>query len=148
MDKLLIGLAGEYFVAGMLNMKGYVASLTLKNYPSVDIFALNPNTGKTINLQVKTTNKVKADYHVGLTHDKIDRIHDKIKSNFVFVHLLPDENVDYYIVPRNDLINIIKQTDDDYFNMPRTKPIKPNYPITLKLKHIIQYKDKWNNIWK
>lgn len=41
-SKILIGLSREYFVVGMMNIKGWVASLTLKNYPSVDIFGLNP----------------------------------------------------------------------------------------------------------
>ena len=37
-DKHLIELTGEYLVTGMMSLKGWVASLTLKNYPSVDIF--------------------------------------------------------------------------------------------------------------
>lgn len=45
-EKHLIGLTGEYFVAGMMSLNGWVASLTLKNYPSVDIFGLDPETKK------------------------------------------------------------------------------------------------------
>ena len=50
----MTGLAGEYLVAGMMNLKGWVASLSLKNYPGVDIFGLNPENGKTVNIQVKS----------------------------------------------------------------------------------------------
>lgn len=54
LNKTLTALAGEFFVAGQLCLQGYVASLTLKNYPSVDIFCLNPETGKQVAIQVKT----------------------------------------------------------------------------------------------
>jgi len=84
-DKHLIGLTGEYFVAGMMSLKGWVASLTLKNYPSVDIFGLDPETDKTINIQVKTTKNAKS-YQVGLMRSHLDCINDRITSSFVFVH--------------------------------------------------------------
>lgn len=50
LKKHLIGLTGEYHVAGMMSLKGWVASLTLKNYPFVDIFGLNPITDQTVNI--------------------------------------------------------------------------------------------------
>lgn len=43
--KMLTGLTSEYFVIGMMNMKSCVAKLTLKNYPSVDIFEIEPKNG-------------------------------------------------------------------------------------------------------
>jgi hypothetical protein len=42
-DNTLTALAGEFLVAGHLCLRGFVASLTLKNYPAVDIFCLNPS---------------------------------------------------------------------------------------------------------
>ena len=39
--KISTPLVGKYFVIGMMNMKSCVANLTLKNYPSVDIFEIN-----------------------------------------------------------------------------------------------------------
>lgn len=53
LDKTLTALAGEYLVAGQLCLRGYVASLTLKNYPGVDIFCLNPSNGRQVAVQVK-----------------------------------------------------------------------------------------------
>lgn len=55
LNKNLLALAGEYHVASQLCLKGYVASLTLKNYPGVDIFCLNPANGRQAAVQVKTT---------------------------------------------------------------------------------------------
>lgn len=43
--KILIGLASEYFVIDIMNMKSCVANLTLKNHPSVDIFEIELKNG-------------------------------------------------------------------------------------------------------
>ncbi len=53
-EKTLIALAGEHAVASQLLLRGYYASLTLKNYPEVDIFYFNPKTKKHGSLQVKS----------------------------------------------------------------------------------------------
>lgn len=143
--KHLIGLTGEYFVAGMMSLKGWVASLTLKNYPSVDIFGLNPETGKTINIQVKTTKNIKS-YQVGLMNSQRDCINDRITCPFVFVYIDKNNNIDYYILTKEQLINLIIKTDDEYHDRKREKPLK-DYPIAISLKDIADFKDKWNNLW-
>lgn len=48
LSKNLTASSSEYFVAGHLCMNGIVASLTLKKYPGVDIFAYNPATGNAL----------------------------------------------------------------------------------------------------
>jgi hypothetical protein len=53
-EKIMLSLAGEYYVAAELSRQEYIASLTLKNYPRVDIFVLNPKTQQQITIQVKT----------------------------------------------------------------------------------------------
>ena len=55
MDKTLTALAGKFLVAGQLCLRGIVASLTLKNYPKVDVFCLNPKNNRQVAVQVKTT---------------------------------------------------------------------------------------------
>lgn len=145
-SKILIGLTGEYFVAGMMNMKGWVASLTLKNYPSVDIFGLNPETEQTVNIQVKTT-RCKTNYQVGLKRSQRSIIREKIKGAYVFVHIDKEEMVSYYILTRDEIINLIEETDDLYYNRPRNKPLA-DYPIGIWLKDLIPYKNKWESLWK
>jgi len=145
--KHLIGLTGEYFVAGMMSLKGWVASLTLKNYPSVDIFGLNPVTGKTINIQVKTTRE-RTSYQIGLRHDQRDEIKDYIPCPYVFVHIDKAIIIRYYILTREQMIELIEKTDDDYFNRSRLKEIKIDYPIAIELKHLKPFEDKWDSIWK
>jgi len=57
MDKLesnLVGVAGEYLVAGELSRRGYIASITLRNSRGIDIIASSADAEKTVNIQVKT----------------------------------------------------------------------------------------------
>lgn len=129
----------------MMSMKGWVASLTLKNYPSVDIFVMDPATGKTINIQVKTLKNSK-NFPVGMSRSQRDFIEDRITCPYVFVYLGDNEEVSYYIISRQQLIDLIIETDDEYFYRPRKKELK-DYPIGIDLKHLVAYKDKWDNLW-
>jgi hypothetical protein len=147
LNKHLIGLTGEYFVAGMMSLKGWVASLTLKNYPSVDIFGLNPETEKTVNIQVKTIRGGK-NYPTGLTHATIDNAKDKITCPYVFVHINKTDEVRYFIVSRKELIDIVKTSDKDYLNKPRKKPVQQTNPVAIPMNYLLPFENKWNNIWK
>jgi len=56
-DKLesqLVGVAGEYLVAGELSLRGYIASITLRNSRGIDIIASNSDGTKSVSIQVKT----------------------------------------------------------------------------------------------
>ena len=56
-DKLesqLVGVAGEYLVAGELSLRGYIASITLRNSRGIDIVASNSEGNKSVSVQVKT----------------------------------------------------------------------------------------------
>lgn len=145
-DKHLIGLTGEYLVAGMMSLKGWVASLTLKNYPSVDIFGLNPLTNTTINIQVKTTRN-QTSYQIGLRHDQRNIILNKILCPYIFVHIDKLDNVTYYILSKKEIIDLIESTDDLYFNKIRVNPINPTYPIAISLKDLKPFQNKWESIW-
>ena len=142
----MTGLAGEYMVAGIMNMKGWVASLTLKNYPSVDIFGQNPRTGQNVSIQVKTSRETS--FNIGLNHNTRSDIYDRVKGPFVFVHIGPKEEVTYYILSRDEYIDLVITTDDAYFNRPRKQPIKDTYPIAISLKDLLPYKDHWDSLWR
>lgn len=146
LNKNLTGVGGEYLVAGTLSLKGYVASLTLKNYPSVDVFVMNPANDLTQQVQVKTSrgNSI----NLGIMKSHIDRLDEKIKGPFVFVKVEADNSCSFYIVPKTDLIKIIHDTDNEYYTKPRLKAIQEEYPMAIRFKHIEDYKDLWDNIWK
>ena len=150
-NKLMTCLAGEYLVAGMMNLKGWVASLTLKNYPSVDIFGMNPGMGgKTVNIQVKSS--WESSFNIGTKHSDRPKLEDKIKGPFVFVHcenkLHGKESVSFYILSRKQLIDLVNSSDDAYYNRPRVRPLKNDYPIALSVKKdLLPFKDQWDSLW-
>src|SRR3989338_10852197 len=50
----ITGVAGEYFVAAELSKRGWIATLTLKNTPNIDVIATTPDGSRNLNIQVKT----------------------------------------------------------------------------------------------
>lgn len=48
------GIAGEFFVAGELSKRGWIATLTAKNTPDVDVLASRPTGDVHVRIQVKT----------------------------------------------------------------------------------------------
>lgn len=53
LHSILVGVAGEYLVAGELSLRGYIASITLRNSRGIDIVASNSNGEHSISIQVK-----------------------------------------------------------------------------------------------
>lgn len=163
-ERLNTGLAGEYLVAGIMHQKGWIASLTLKNYPGVDIFGLNNDSGleQKANIQVKTTRD--NTFWVGLKHSEISQIKDIISGPYVFVHL-PKEgaesklittnvaDAEFYVLSREQVINLIVSSDNAYQEKDRDKPLKDDYSIALLYKRDLlprenEFKDRWENLWK
>ena len=127
LSKNLTALSGEYFVAGHLCMNGIVASLTLKNYPGVDIFAYNPANGKHTAVQVKTTRVARSSGYFISDPDKI-----KAEGTpFVFVHLSKKLPPEFYVVGASALAKLIKR-ERDYGG--------------VTLKGLEAYKDRWGNL--
>ncbi len=144
-NKLMTGLAGEYLVAGMMNLKGWIASLTLKNFPGVDIFGLNPDTGENVEIQVKSC--WNNNLWIGIRHSERPLMEERIKGPFVFVHMEDTDTVSYFILTKKELINLIDTTDDAYFNKPRVRQIKPDYPMAISLKDLLPFKNHWDSLW-
>jgi hypothetical protein len=53
-DRQMTGAAGEFLTAGKLFKRGYQVSVTYGNAKAVDLFVLNPETGRQFKVQVKT----------------------------------------------------------------------------------------------
>lgn len=146
LKKLMTGLAGEYFVAGIMNLQGWIASLTLKNFPGTDIFGKDPETGKSISVQVKTC--WDSSFFVGFKRSERDQIEEKVQGPFVFVHIEGIDKVSYYVLTKKEFINLVISTDDIYYNKPRKKPIISDYPIAVSLNDLKPYKNHWDSLWK
>jgi hypothetical protein len=55
LESTLVGVAGEYYVAAELSLRGYLATITLRNSRGIDIIASNPNGTRSVSIQVKTS---------------------------------------------------------------------------------------------
>jgi hypothetical protein len=50
-----VGLAGQYYVAYCLTVRGYHATITAGNVPDVDVLVASPDGSRLLSLQVKTS---------------------------------------------------------------------------------------------
>ena len=152
-ESMKIGLAGDYLVAGMLSIKGWYASLTLKNYPGIDIIA--HKVGEKNNLrwiQVKST-KGQSSILVGRLKRGAteENVRSKIvKGDYIFVvfdqkvNESPNVYPDYYIVPMNDMVQLVLRTNEDYFNKKHEKEVAETQPVAIIVKSLEPYKDRWD----
>lgn len=106
MKKGIIGVAGEYFVAAELSQMGIIATLTLKNTPSIDILATNLETGKFANIQVKT---MSLNNKQGWRLSSKDEEKSKIKNYFYIMVNLQEigKLPEYYIIPQKKLADLL-----------------------------------------
>ena len=131
---MLTALAGEFLVAGHLCLKGFVASLTLKNYPKVDIFCLNPRNGKHVAIQVKTK-RGRRRYYIPEDIDGSD-------NPFVFVYIRKDQNIDYYVLGAEDVAQLSWEERDGYL---RNRPhVSRDQPRMLSVENVAAFKDRWD----
>ncbi len=156
LSKTLTALAGEFLVAGQLCLRGYVASLTLKNYPGADIFALNPLTNCQVAIQVKTI-RIKAGRTVGDTATTpyaygayfiSESIDDHPDTPFVFVVIRGDTDVEYFVMPGKLVGTISERERQEYFDWAKEKgrTVAEQQPRMLSLKALEPFKDRWDNL--
>jgi hypothetical protein len=97
MNKQTVGTTGTYLVAAELSRRRYVAVVTIGNTKAIDILASNPNTGKAVSVQVKTSqgkNKTKGRDYWPLSK-KDERRRDK---DLFYVFVVLTEPPVYYVV--------------------------------------------------
>jgi len=130
MDRILSGIAGEYFVAGELSRRGYIASITLRNTASIDILASNGE--KTVNIQVKTRCTETTDgWKMG--SNPLDTKQLNINIFYIFAEISSDPNnkeIDYYIIPKNKLNEKVEANFQENLKTPR----RDGRPRTTRLR--------------
>ncbi len=148
----LTSLAGEHAVVAELCLHNYVASMTLKNFPGVDVFYQNPKTGKKGSLQVKAT---RASWI---------RVPDESDPNQLFVLVnFGVEPTEFFILPYSKLLELGKM--ERHLTVTTEKHRKPlnedEQPISITLPRYAKYsgydevtseldkfKDEWENLEK
>lgn len=152
----IIGATGEFFVAAEISKRGAIATLTLKNTPSIDVLATNAKKGTFANIQVKTRG---IDNNQGWKLSKTVDNKSKIKNHFyVFVNLKENNELnEYYIIPHNEYANFstkkhqrwLKGTDRNG-NPHKDNPVRNFKPEKEKLspyKEDVKLGKKYKNKW-
>ena len=106
LESTLVGVAGEYLVAGELTRRGYIASISLRNSRGIDIIASSSEGTKSISIQVKTNSS-------GNNRWMLNKKSEEFYSDnhfYIFVILnQPHERPNYYIVPSTLVSSTIKR---------------------------------------
>lgn len=108
LESNLVGVAGEYLVAGELTLRGFLASITLRNSRGIDIIASSPNGEKSVSIQVKTNNDGQASW---ILNKKCEEFKSE-NHYYIFVALSPlNERPNFYVVPSSI---VAKQISNDH----------------------------------
>ena len=141
LSKTLTAMAGEFYVAAELCRRGYVAGLTMKNFPKVDIFALNPATGRQVAIQVKTTGANK--------NPSFFVPQDPGGPEMVFVFVtLSAAGYEAYVLRANEVRALSRQARTDYLQKPHKKPLREeDQPLMLGLSEIAAFQGRWDRVF-
>lgn len=100
-EKQIVGLCGEYFVAAELLKRNFQVAVTLGNAKSIDLIARNETTKTSYNIGVKTLRKKPNCFTLHTS---------KLEENTIYFFVyLNDENQepDYYILTGTELLSNI-----------------------------------------
>ena len=118
---LLSGVAGEYFVAGELSRRGYVASITLRNTRGIDILASNADATRTVAIQVKTRQDTGTAWVLSQKQEELPDSGEAQQLFYVFVSLNGAGAPSYHVVPRAVVAKFIRSNHAQWLATPGMK---------------------------
>lgn len=96
----ITGVAGEYFVAAELSRRGWIATMTIKNTPNIDIIATTIDGRRSLSIQVKTRST--GNRQGWILNKGIETLVPGHNFLIAFVDLKGnDDRPDYFIIPKN-----------------------------------------------
>jgi len=114
MNNVSTGNAGEYFVAGELERRGFTCAVPTSNTKDFDILIINRNNNKQYAIQVKTTMHKKKSWMLSKKNEKLyaDNIF------YVFVSLNELETPEFHVVPSKVVAEKIKEDHQNWLSVP------------------------------
>ena len=112
-----IGNAGEYFVAGELERRGFTVAVPMSNVKDFDILAIDRQTYKQFAIQVKTTAYKQKKWTLSQKSENL--MGDNIL--YFFVSLNEFDAPEYHIVPSKIVVQTIKADHQKWLNTPGKK---------------------------
>lgn len=120
LDKTYRGNASQFFVAGELCRRGFVAVVTMGNCPNTDILCSNRQGTKFAHIQVKTFRPGDKTCSTGYKAER-----DYGENFFWILGGIPNPQTggkfEYYIIPSQDMANNISETHTIWSNTPGKK---------------------------
>jgi len=144
LENILVGVAGEYLAAGELTLRGYIASITLKNSRGIDIIASSPDGEKAVSVQVKTNSKRKARW---LLNKKAEEFYSK-NHIYIFVTLKGlNERPDFYIVPSKVVAEFVKLRHKEWLSTKkRDGSRRKDNPMRAFRDESDKYLEQWQHV--
>ena len=144
LENTLVGVAGEYLVAGELTLRGYIASITLRNSRGIDIIASNADGPKSVSIQVKTNSSGKSRW---LLNKKSEEFFSK-NHIYIFVALTElGQRPDFFIVPSKIVAEYAKERHMNWLSRKKRDGTKrKDMPMRAFLDENKKYLEKWNLI--
>lgn len=111
LESTLVGVAGEYLVAGELSLRGHIASITLRNSRGIDIIASNSDATKSASIQVKTNSKGEGKW---ILNQKSETFYSD-NHYYIFVALNEvGERPKFYVVPSKVVAEYISKNHSEW----------------------------------
>jgi|GEM_PF-2316687 len=140
--KILTGLSGEYYVAAELCRRGFFASLTLKNYPKVDLFVMHPVEQYAVPIQVKAVARGKGGWGFFVPSDAA-----MYQGLFVFVVVGDDQHpYETFILTPQEVADRAERARHDYMTaLPHRAGMKEeDQPFMLHLSELEDRRERWD----
>ena len=144
----ITGVAGEYFVAAELSRHGWIATITLKNTPNIDILATTIDGSRTVNIQVKTRSI--RNRQGWILSKGIETLAPGPNFFIAFVDLKSrDERPDYFLIPKNIFAKWTAKRHQDWLAKPgRGGRVHVDNPIRTfdraQFGEFKQYRNNWS----
>lgn len=142
LESTLVGVAGEYLVGGELSLRGFTASITLRNSRGIDIIAGNNDASKTVSIQVKTNSNGKPSW---LLNKKSETLFSD-NHYYIFVAVSSvGQRPDFHIVPSTIVAEFISRSHAEWLSEPkRDGSGRKDTPLRRFVDHDGAYKERWD----
>ncbi len=112
---ILVGVAGEYFVAAELSRRGYIASISLRNTRGIDILATNQAASRSITIQCKSKQVARKTWPLNEKNESfVSDYHFYVFVAFSTV----EERPRYYIVPSRVVADYVTTSHRRWLSTP------------------------------
>lgn len=144
LSKGITGIAGEYLVAGELSMRGYMASITLRNNDGIDIHVSKQfgSKNKIFAIQVKTNQSGKRSWPITKKAEMT-----KAENLFYVFVSFKDLQVrpEYFIVPSSIVAKSIRNSHTKWLKTPaRNGESHKDNNLRKFTDNECQYLDRWD----